>query len=114
MIADYPPAVIGMLVIVQKPEQRAEMVLVDEFHEGMQFLKPVLQRGPGQYDGILRTQPLDRLGTPCFPVFDALGFIQYHQVRRPAMDQFQIPGNNVIIDDFIEGISLVQGFTIGV
>ena len=81
-----------------------EPMLVDKRHDRHEFFQPILERCPGEDNGVRRRDPFHAPGGPRVPVLDALRFVENHQVRRPLADEVEIGVYGVVVRDFEEAV----------
>ncbi len=68
--------------------------------QGIEFVNPVLERGPGQDEGVPAPQPLDGLRGLGGPVLDPLRLVQHHHIRaQPLVDLQGVGAHLLVVDD---------------
>jgi hypothetical protein len=107
-IADDLPCPIRNPVVVDEAIERSQVVPVDEFHQGVQFLDPVFDRGAGQDQGKSRFQLFDCFRSTGFPVLDPLRLVENDQIGRPFPDQIQVSGHQLVVDQLVERSAPVE------
>src|SRR2546428_7372604 len=73
--------------MVVKTKRRAEPPVVNELHDGIQFVEPVFERRARQHEREPRTKPLDHAAGLRFPVLDALAFVENDEVPIHPFDR---------------------------
>ena len=82
-----------------QPPLRLERGVVHPAQHRRELIEPVLHGRPGEHEPVARVEPLHRLRRLRLPVLDPLGFVQDHDVRRPAMHEQEIAQDLLVVHD---------------
>ena len=87
-------------------KQRPEHGGIQEIHQRMQLVNPVLNRRAGENEGVTAAETFDGLRGLRAPVLDALGFVEHHDLWvEPRIDFERVGQHLLVVDDGKEGRS---------
>ena len=98
-ITDRPPAVIQVVEFAVESEQRAEHGGIEEIHQRMQLVNPVLNRCAGENEGVTAAETFDGLGRLGAPVLDPLRFVKHHNIGPETGVDFERVGQHLLVID---------------
>ncbi len=96
----WPPALIQLVVLTVKPEERSEERRIQETHERVDLIQPVLDRSTCQDERVSAAQPLDRLARLRIPILDPLRFVEDDHIRfHPCVHVRHVRQHLLIVHD---------------
>src|SRR5438105_63628 len=99
--------------MVVKTKRRAEPPVVDELHDGIQFVEPVFERRARQHQREPRTKPLDHAAGLRYPVLDALAFVENDEVPIHPFDREDVTQHLFVVAYGKEAVVGVLGASRG-
>ena len=107
-VADGAALFIQLVIFSVETEQGAEQLRIEKLGDGVDFVDTILQRRPGQYEGIGAFQVLDGVGGFGLPILDALRLVQDDDIRfQQVVDLLCIRANLLVAGNGKEKVPLV-------
>jgi hypothetical protein len=99
LIAENSSFFVLNAIAIKEAERGAQLSSVDELHHGEEFFESILHGCSGEHEGEPGAEAFDGLGGLCFPVADALSFVEDDEIPAMLFDGEDIPEHLFVVAD---------------
>ena len=107
LVAQHLAFFVDDAMAVEEAKGRRQPAVVDELHDAVQIVQPVLQRRARQHQGERGLQALDHVAGLGFPVLDPLALVQNDQVPLDLLDGQDVAQHLLVVADGEEAVVVV-------